>query len=197
MPLNKLNDLLKKNGSGDLTSSPDYSNIVNLLAQCWPNFTGSGSNGMTAAKIRDDRLESTTWNPPCIEFDIERHGGIILGSTRAEIYSWSVDLVTQSAISMQTGRRQVKQQAPKWFAAPEAQKFADLINKGLKHEGLEWKSPERVRILIDKIIPGSRPASQKDPTKQRRSKQFRTELEKLLKPTWRRSNSFFIKNKTH
>jgi hypothetical protein len=39
-----------------------------------------------------NRMEKPIWNPPILTFRIERHGAAALGSSRAEVQEWTVDL---------------------------------------------------------------------------------------------------------
>src|SRR5216684_9323390 len=64
--------------------------VTALLAACWNEFAGSGSERMHAGKLA--RMEDVRWNPPVLSFRIERHGAMGLGSTRAELQHWRVDL---------------------------------------------------------------------------------------------------------
>jgi hypothetical protein len=38
------------------------------------------------------RMKDATWNPPILEFTIERHGGTALGSTRASLQRWEINM---------------------------------------------------------------------------------------------------------
>jgi hypothetical protein len=37
-------------------------------------------------------MEDLEWNPPMLSFIIERHGAMVLGSTRAENQRWEIDM---------------------------------------------------------------------------------------------------------
>lgn len=43
------------------------------------------------------RMEQIVWEPPVLTFVIARHGGMVLGSTRAELQHWAVDLNKMTA----------------------------------------------------------------------------------------------------
>jgi hypothetical protein len=61
-----------------------------LLAGCWHEFVGAESQRMHAGKL--GRMEDVRWEPPVLSFRIERHGAMGVGSTRAELQNWRVDL---------------------------------------------------------------------------------------------------------
>src|SRR4051812_8749544 len=61
-----------------------------LLAACWPEL-GGDHGGMEGCKLLG-RMEDVVWNPPQLTFSVERHGGTVQGSTRAELQRWTVDV---------------------------------------------------------------------------------------------------------
>jgi hypothetical protein len=69
----------------------DVGQLDSLLAACWDQFDGGNAEGMEAYKLLG-RMESISWNPPVLSFTIERHGGTVLGSTRADLQSWEVNV---------------------------------------------------------------------------------------------------------
>ena len=68
-------------------------------------LSGSAEGGMTAAKVW--RCEDLSWTPPILSFQIERHGGVVLGSKRAEMQTWTIDVTQATATLAYTGRRQL------------------------------------------------------------------------------------------
>src|SRR5665811_1336305 len=57
----------------------DCSTLEQLLSSAWNEISVKGDDeGLEAYKLLD-RLESVTWQPPCINFKIERHGGTFMG----------------------------------------------------------------------------------------------------------------------
>src|SRR5690348_3540304 len=64
--------------------------LVRELERVWYDLHSSSDEKMATHKL--SRLEQPEWNPPCLTFAIERHGGTVLGSTRAELQWWIVDL---------------------------------------------------------------------------------------------------------
>ena len=51
----------------------------------WLEIDKSQNPKMTAQKI--SRAKAFLWQPPCLVFEIERHGGVVQGSSRAELQS--------------------------------------------------------------------------------------------------------------
>src|SRR5581483_8214593 len=70
--------------------------IDRLLAACWNQFDGSQEGGVQGRKVIG-RMEDVYWDPPILSFTVERHGGTVLGSTRAELQHWQVDLEKKTA----------------------------------------------------------------------------------------------------
>lgn len=77
--------------------------LVPVLAECWAEFDGAGAESMRAAKLH--RMEDVSWDPPVLAFVIERHGGTVLGSTRADLQSWGVNVETRTTSCGSSTRR--------------------------------------------------------------------------------------------
>jgi hypothetical protein len=52
-------------------------------------------------------MEDVAWQPPKLSFAVERHGGMVMGSTRADVQHWEVDLEKRTTSLAKAGRRQV------------------------------------------------------------------------------------------
>ena len=76
--------------TGDLNEE-NQGTVEGLLAGCWDSLLLSDRGGMRPEKI-SSRLEKVNWDPPYLTFDIERHGGTVLGSQYAEIQSWKINV---------------------------------------------------------------------------------------------------------
>src|SRR5262245_40578289 len=85
--LDQLRQLLEAHEPGPLSLTPE---MERLLAEGWSALTGT-HGGMWGCKLFG-RMESVKWQPPLLGFRIERHGAFKMGSTRAEIQVWEVDL---------------------------------------------------------------------------------------------------------
>jgi hypothetical protein len=71
----------------------DTTDLEPLLAACWGEFSGD-YGGMEGYKLLG-RIEDVTWGPPTLTFTIERHGGTVMGSSRAELQHWEVKSVEE------------------------------------------------------------------------------------------------------
>jgi hypothetical protein len=92
--------------------------------------------------------------PPVLSFTIERHGAMSMGSTRAELQRWRVDLRRRTA-SCERSRsyRQVVPRAEAVRVEPIAREVADGILAGRTDERLKWQEEETVRVLVTRIFP--------------------------------------------
>jgi hypothetical protein len=151
--LDKLRTHLCELPAGHVT---DVAPVEGLLASCWHELVGGESGGMEGYKVRG-RMEDVTWDPPKLSFAIARHGGAAMGSVYAEIQSWEVDVDRGTASGGVTGRRQVEPRNPPLHVGPIAQEIADLIIQGKQDPRLKWKSPNKVRVLVGKVIPADCP----------------------------------------
>ncbi|HJN09525.1 MAG TPA: hypothetical protein QF564_12605 [Pirellulaceae bacterium] len=110
----------------------DPSDLDRLLAEHWHEFNGSNDGGMQSYKLRG-RMEDVMWNPPILRFAIERHGGTMCGSTRAELQHWEVDLDAGTAETTKTGHRQLEPMAPRISIKGMAEEIAQSILNDAGH----------------------------------------------------------------
>jgi len=127
-----------------------------------------------------DRAENLEWDPPDLSFDIERHGGMAKGSSRAEVYAWSVNLETLKADCKRCSHRQIRPKGKSLDVKPLAVEIADLIMSGKQDQRLKWFSDGKVQVLIGIVIP----ETNKQTTAERR-KRFRNALDRELTPGWK------------
>ena len=154
--MNKLRAHLAGLPSGPVA---DKKAIVPLLAAAWEIFDGSAVESMASYKVR--RLEEPVWNPPVLSFTIERHGGTVMGSSRAELQRWAVNLDTFAATCGTAGHRQLRPTQPRLNVEPKAEDLVRLILTGQPDDRLKWREPSRrVQVLIGKIIPRGSAAKQ-------------------------------------
>lgn len=126
--------------------------VAAILAVCWRDFAGAQAEGMHEGKLR--RIEAVYWDPPALSFRIERHGAMSLGSTRAEVQRWRVDVDRRTA-ECERGQsyRQVRPNAGAIRAEPVAQQLAESIIAGSSDPRLKWREKTTVCILMAKIFP--------------------------------------------
>src|SRR6266511_2492844 len=103
--LHALRHVLMETPPGPI-AEPGKSRIEGLLADAWPELEGGEAEGMAAWKLRG-RTEQLDWQPPCLSFVIERHGATVLGSTRAELHGWEVNVETGGTRQGPAGYRQL------------------------------------------------------------------------------------------
>ena len=167
--LDGFRDFLKDMPSGSI---PDATEVERHLSACW-DMLGSGlDGGMTAAKLLG-RMENADWQPPYLSFEIERHGGTVHGSTRAELQRWIVDVDEGTATRMAPGVRQIRRCAPRLDTLAIARKTAARVKQGKKHESLKWLIPgQKVRIFVGQLV-----NARFQRTLEGRRKRFRGDLE--------------------
>jgi len=151
-------------------------NVENLLSQCWEQLDGHDYGGMAEYKICG-RTENMEWDPPFLNFTIERHGAIMLGSSRAELQHWSVNVESGTASLNNQEIRQIYHMAPVLKTKPLAENIGKLILEKKDCKELKWNDDKtHVRIMAGEIIPD-------DVTKQTlagRRKRFRKDLTTFL-----------------
>src|SRR4051794_23218609 len=131
----RLRELLAPLGPGSMSETTE---LERSLACCWDEFDGSAEGGMEGDKLLG-RMESVGWQPPVLTFVIERHGGIVRGSTRAELQHWSVNLDDATATLSRTGHRQLEPMSPRITTSEmreRAGRLAELIVNGRDDERL-------------------------------------------------------------
>ncbi len=153
--------------------------VERTLADCWTEFVGYDENGMAGHKLIG-RMENVEWRPPILSFTIERHGGTVLGSTRAELHCWQVNLDQMTATCIAAGHRQVGITA-KSVRQDELQQIADeiaaLIQNGAADDRLSWKVSDTVHVIAEQIIPAKSGFKR---TLEGRRKRLRQVLEEVL-----------------
>jgi hypothetical protein len=170
--LNKLNDTPQGPIKG-----PTRDEIISLLAKCWQDLEGADQTSMKDWKL--SRLENLSWNPPVFSFTIERHGATVLGSTRAELQEWTVNLNLATAHCATGGYRQLVPTAPKLDVKPIAAGVCDAVRQGpaLKQGIVVWHDSDHVSIRHDVLIP----SDGYQQTVAGRRRRFRNELTNRMK----------------
>lgn len=120
----------------------DTYQLERLLAAHWDEL-GGDEGGMAADKLFN-RMERVRWEPPKIKFVIERHGGTMMGSTRAELQHWVVDVEAGTAWIEKTGHRQLYAMEEKISLKAIAQEISQSI--------LDGKQDDRVSRDGDELV---------------------------------------------
>jgi hypothetical protein len=163
---------------GSLQPGPvsDTAALEAVLAPCWHMFDGSEAEQMHGGKLRG-RMEQVVWKPPILRFVVERHGATVLGSTRAELHHWELNVEKRTALCGPYGFRQVVPMQPRLDVRPMAEEIAQLIIDHQEDERLKWYPDGAVRVHIGKIIPADSAVPR---TLEGRRRRFRKAVEELL-----------------
>jgi hypothetical protein len=155
--------------------------VARLLAPCWHLFDGSHREGMDGSKLHG-RMESLTWEPPVLSFQIERHGGTVNGSSRAEVQGWDLNIDNMTAVPTVGSYRQVKPRAAALSIEPLVDDVVACVLGGTDTHHLRWDPKSgHARVLIGKVIANSGPKA----TVQGRRNRFAKKLqERLLELGW-------------
>lgn len=162
--------------------------IETLLSDAWGKFYGSDEGGMRAYKI-SGRVADLTWEPPLLSFYIERHGGTVQGSSRAEIQYWVLNMTSLSATYSVAPYKQLKPRNPPLDIKPMVATLVEVISNQSEHQWIRWTGQDRFRVLIGNIIADDTPLR----TLQGRRRRLNEALVQALEPLgWEslRANSF-------
>jgi hypothetical protein len=130
---------------------PEDTKLDKALATCWDGFRGSGEGGMKDDKLLG-RMENVQWQSPILKFTIERHGGTVNGSTRAELQHWEIDLDNRTACIVKEGHRQLQTMAPRVSVKAIAEEIAGLILSGSDDERIQWLDDGSVKVRASKVF---------------------------------------------
>jgi hypothetical protein len=178
--LMKLKGYLAETG---MASVPDVASVERLLAECWDSFSGSNEAGMEGSKLLG-RMEDVRWQTPILSFIIERHGGTVCGSTRAELHHWEVDLDEGSARIVKVGHRQLLPMAPRLSIRALADEIAEAVLGGCSHQHVRRQDDGSVCVLLSKVFPADSGFQRTVTTRRKRLIQY--VAEKLSEQGWLR-----------
>jgi hypothetical protein len=142
-----------KNHLASLPPGPiaDTADVERLLAACWDDMPGD-DGGMEANKLLK-RMAMVAWKPPILSFAIERHGGTVLGSTRAELQHWEVNVENKMAMLVKSGHRQLLPMAKRIYVKPLVKELLHAIRTGKKDKRLMWHGEDEVILMTTDIFP--------------------------------------------
>ena len=106
--------------------------VIHHLAECWTEFEGSGSARMTSAKLH--RVEGLEWRSPCLIFIIERHGPTVLGSKRADLHLWELNMETKISVCTSNGYRQLRANAPRLDVDKIVASIIEIVRTGSRSD---------------------------------------------------------------
>ena len=130
---------------------PDGTKLDKALATCWDDFRGSYEGGMKNDKLLG-RMENVQWQSPVLTFTIERHGGTVNGSTRAELQHWELNLDYQTASIVKEGHRQLEPMAPRVSVKAIAEEIAGLILSGSEDERILRLDDGSVKVRASRVF---------------------------------------------
>ena len=153
--------------------------VLNCLSLCWNELPSAKDTSMQAYKL--NRMESPGWQPPCLTFEIERHGAASFGSKKAEMQIWSVNVETGEVSHEQKGYRMLEKRDPPLKVEPLADEIRDIIKHGVEDKRLKWYSADKVKLEIANIIPDN---AAKQTVSGRRKRFSKALQERLVKDGW-------------
>ena len=125
--------------------------LERLLAAAWNALTGS-EGGMEGYKLLD-RMEAVVWNPPLLSFVVERHGGTVQGSTRAELQHWHVDVERKTALLGKIGWRQLRPPAKRFPMKEFVAEVIEAIRNEQGDDRLQRIGPRKIKLKTCEIFP--------------------------------------------
>ena len=171
-----LNALLQTCGEGEIDSAMKPA-IIEILGENWEDIPGANCEKTYPYKIKRAQDEPMKWEAPILSFKLERHGGTVMGSKKAEIHSWVIDTQKRRAQIVNKSPRYLVPPDRKWDPTPLAQELFRAIAQRQEHPNLKWDNENTtVRLIgIRDLIPGDN-----NQTLQGRRKKFRENLQELL-----------------
>lgn len=161
--------------------------LITLLKHCWETLNPEGFEDLFTYKL--DRIEDPHWEPPIITFRIERHGGTAMGSTRAEMQYWVINMDNLELDCRENGHRQLYRRQPKVNVDSIADELALFIVNRRSHKWLKWSAAGRVSVMSGEVFPDGSGFKE---TVSGRRKRLIMALEKRLNPVgWSRSGSWW------
>jgi hypothetical protein len=134
--------------------------VLRRLKEAWPGLKGSSDTSMHSDKLY--RAEELRWEPPVLSFRIERHGATVLGSTRAEVQHWRVDLQYSVASCGTESFRQIEQRARGLDVKPIVKHVLEVVAEGsastaelVQNGTILWQSDSVVVVRHGALVPGS------------------------------------------
>lgn len=175
--LDQLQSFLSDRPPGAITNPASH--LEPLLADCWSQFSGD-HGGMSGDKLIG-RMESVGWNAPFLTFTIERHGGTVMGSTRAELQHWSINMDDATVELVHVGHRQLQPTADRVSVTELAADIVQQILYGDDLDHLKWEDDGSVHVIMGRLFPPSSGCKQTVHGRQRR---LRKALAEQLEPHW-------------
>ena len=120
-------NILRNLPSGPI-SGDQCDEVRRLLQECWLELEGGQATSMAPWKV--SRAEDLRWDPPYLSFIIERHGATVLGSSRAELQVWTIDVEKGTASYAQKSYRQIRPTSPRLDVKPIVEAICEVVQQG-------------------------------------------------------------------
>ena len=133
----------------------DTGELARHLSDVWNDLAGSHDQKTTPNKLTSRPLEDVIWSPPLLLFALERHGGTVNGSSRAELHRWEVDVERWQASIKSKGRRQLTKQDKKYNPASDIDAICEAVQSKVNSNGLEYRSDGSIKVVVGKIVVAS------------------------------------------
>jgi hypothetical protein len=176
--MNELKDFLNSLKPG-LLNRNQISKLQTLLQRYWHQFKGSDETKMVGYKLLRG-IEDVEWDPPKLFFTIERHGITMLGSSRADLQMWTLNIEdeTVTANTLDTYRQIYSRQSPLKVGLI-AEDLYQKITNNIVDDRIKRYSDGRIEIRIGNINELKEGSAVKQTLMQRR-KRFRLKMDELL-----------------
>lgn len=163
--------------------------VLAYLQRAWPFLAGGDEHAMAAHKL--SRIEDPSWEAPILRFKIERHGGTVKGSSRAEVQEWRVDLDARTAetTAIRT-HRQLRPLRARLDVERAAQEIAAVVVAVADDPRLRW-SPDRSRVQVHTSVVVNPDAASRQTVEGRRKRLVAALRPKLEEAGWRLSGSWY------
>ena len=174
--LEKLRETIKDHPPGPLMDT-----AFSALREAWDELEIFDDSKFYSSKLY--RAEDLTWSPPIITFTIERHGGMACGSSRAEVYIWSINVEAGIASSGHTGYRQIVPMDKRLNIKALADELIDIIERKDDDPRISYLTNERneIRLLVSETV-----TANNNQTLVSRRKRFRAQFnEKMEANGWK------------
>ena len=176
--MNELKDFLNSWKPG-LLNRNQISKLQTLLQRYWHQFKGSDETKMAGYKLLRG-IEDVEWDPPKLFFTIERHGITMLGSSRADLQMWTLNIEdeTVTANTLDTYRQIYSRQSPLKVGLI-AEDLYQKITNNIVDDRIKRYGDGRIEIRIGNINELKEGSAVKQTLMQRR-KRFRFKMDELL-----------------
>ena len=168
-------------GLRELLNAPgaDITELVDEhFAEVFDRFEGARATSMEGHKL--DRLENPCWADPVLSFEIERHGGLVKGSSRSEVQAWGFDFDSLTAAGGTVTYRQTRPRAPSLDTKTLAAELLDIMVVGTPDERVRYRKDGGMTIVMSKALPPS-----VRQTREGRSRRLRNDFAELCPPELR------------